>query len=226
MLQMNYVFDGVLKQYGLTKAWVILLEEDHYVSPDFLHVMRLIVNNKLEYCAECQVISLGLYLKRYNNFAENLDRLGIHPWFSSKHNMGMAINSSTWALIKNCTKVLSTKCLPTRLRVIVVKAPRVLHVGDCGVHTHRCAARELFENVADSLFPEKMKVVERMTRTMKPSKENGGWGDTRDHELCLNNSHVPDLAAYDFYLRSSAGALNNNNSIASRNVSHSVIVRL
>ncbi|VDM11946.1 unnamed protein product [Wuchereria bancrofti] len=44
--KMNYIFDGILKQYALTKAWVILLEEDHYVSPDFLHVMRLIVDNK------------------------------------------------------------------------------------------------------------------------------------------------------------------------------------
>lgn len=43
---MNYVFDGILKQYALTKVWVVLLEEDHYVSPDFLHVMRLIVDNK------------------------------------------------------------------------------------------------------------------------------------------------------------------------------------
>lgn len=33
---------------------------------------------------------------------------------------------------------ISMKCLPSKLRVIAVKAPRVLHVGDCGVHTHRC----------------------------------------------------------------------------------------
>ncbi|VDO36306.1 unnamed protein product, partial [Brugia timori] len=152
--KMNYIFDGILKQYALTKAWVILLEEDHYVSPDFLHVMRLIVDNKSSFCAECQVISLGLYLKQYNNFKTNLNRLGIHPWFSSKHNMGMAINVDTWELIKNCTELfckyddynwdwsllrVSMKCLPARLKVIAVKSPRVIHIGDCGIHTHRCA---------------------------------------------------------------------------------------
>lgn len=57
------------------------------------------------YCAECQVISLGLYLKQYSNYKADLNRLGIHPWFSSKHNMGMVINSNTWSLIKNCTNV-------------------------------------------------------------------------------------------------------------------------
>jgi alpha-1,6-mannosyl-glycoprotein beta-1,2-N-acetylglucosaminyltransferase len=35
---------------------------------------------------------------------------------------------------------LSVKCLPTKLRVIYAKAPRVVHIGDCGVHTHRCQA--------------------------------------------------------------------------------------
>ncbi|KAM3726309.1 Alpha-1,6-mannosyl-glycoprotein 2-beta-N-acetylglucosaminyltransferase [Dirofilaria immitis] len=220
--KMNYVFDGILKQYVLTKAWVILLEEDHYVSPDFLHVMRLIVDNKSNFCAECQVISLGLYLKQYNNFKADLNRLGIYPWFSSKHNMGMAINTDTWKLIKNCTELfckyddynwdwsllhVSMKCLPSRLKVITVKAPRVIHIGDCGIHTHRCAvhnattvAAELFSSLADSLFPQKMVVAENLKRTLKPSRENGGWGDIRDHELCLNNSHVPSLAAYSFYL--------------------------
>uniref|UniRef100_A0AAF5PH13 Alpha-1,6-mannosyl-glycoprotein 2-beta-N-acetylglucosaminyltransferase n=1 Tax=Wuchereria bancrofti TaxID=6293 RepID=A0AAF5PH13_WUCBA len=228
--KMNYIFDGILKQYALTKAWVILLEEDHYVSPDFLHVMRLIVDNKSNFCAECQVISLGLYLKQYNNFKTNLNRLGIHPWFSSKHNMGMAINADTWELIKNCTELfckyddynwdwsllrVSMKCLPARLKVIAVKSPRVIHIGDCGIHTHRCAvhnaaamAAELFNSSADSLFPKKMIVAENLKRTLKPSRENGGWGDIRDHELCLNNSHVPDLSVYDFYLNNLAG--NNN----------------
>uniref|UniRef100_A0A0R3RM30 Alpha-1,6-mannosyl-glycoprotein 2-beta-N-acetylglucosaminyltransferase n=1 Tax=Elaeophora elaphi TaxID=1147741 RepID=A0A0R3RM30_9BILA len=225
--KMNYVFDGILKQYVLTKVWVILLEEDHYVSPDFLHIMRLIVDNKSNFCSECQVISLGSYLKQYSNFKTDLNRLGIHPWFSSKHNMGMAINADTWELIKNCTELfckyddynwdwsllhVSMKCLPTKLKVITVKAPRVIHIGDCGVHTHRCAvhnaaamAAELFSSLADSLFPEKMIVAENLRRTLKPSRENGGWGDIRDHELCLNNSHVPNLAAYDFYLNTLAG---------------------
>ncbi|VDN01223.1 unnamed protein product [Thelazia callipaeda] len=220
--KINYVFDGIMKQYSLTNAWVIMLEEDHYVAPDFLHVMQLIVDNKPTFCVDCQVISLGLYLKQYDHFKTDLDRLAIHPWFSSKHNMGMGINVNTWELIKNCTELfceyddynwdwsllrVSIKCLPSRLRVIAVKAPRVIHIGDCGVHTHRCAvhnaaamATKLFHSVVHSLFPKTMVVSENLKRTLKPSKENGGWGDIRDHKLCLKNSYVPDLAAFDFDL--------------------------
>lgn len=61
-------------------------------------------------------------------------------------------------------------------------------------------AAELFSGSADSLFPKKMVVAENLKRTLKPSRENGGWGDIRDHELCLNNSHVLNLATYDFDL--------------------------
>lgn len=50
-----------------------------------------------------------------------------------------------------------------------------------------------------------MIVAENLKRTLKPSRENGGWGDIRDHELCLNNSHVPNLAVYDFYLNTLSG---------------------
>lgn len=42
---MNYVFEGIaqLRNYN---GFVLLLEEDHFVSPDFLHVFNYIVRNK------------------------------------------------------------------------------------------------------------------------------------------------------------------------------------
>lgn len=95
-----------------------------------------------------------------------------------------------------------------------------VHIGplNCG---YVFQARDLFASVEDSLFPKDMVVAENLKRTLKPSKENGGWGDKRDHELCINNSRVPDLAAYDFDLHNPAGM----NSIYA-NVSRSVIVPL
>uniref|UniRef100_A0A7E4V047 Alpha-1,6-mannosyl-glycoprotein 2-beta-N-acetylglucosaminyltransferase n=1 Tax=Panagrellus redivivus TaxID=6233 RepID=A0A7E4V047_PANRE len=208
--KMNYVYDGIMKRYGLTKHYVVLLEEDHYVSPDFVHVMKQMVKDKDTFCPTCQVLCLGFYLKNYNSYATNTNKLAIHPWFSSKHNMAMAINGDTWEKIRNCAKFfctyddynwdwsllqLSVKCLPTRLKVVVAKSPRVIHVGDCGVHTHRCNknsaannAKALFAHVASSLFPTQLKVSEISSRTLKPSKPNGGWGDIRDQGLCLANT--------------------------------------
>uniref|UniRef100_A0A915C7L7 Alpha-1,6-mannosyl-glycoprotein 2-beta-N-acetylglucosaminyltransferase n=1 Tax=Parascaris univalens TaxID=6257 RepID=A0A915C7L7_PARUN len=213
--KINYVFDGIMARYELGDAWVVLLEEDHYVAPDFLHVLKLIIENKKKFCEACQVISLGFYLKQYRSYQDDITLLGVHPWFSSKHNMGMAFDASTWQLIKNCSREfctyddynwdwslmhISMKCLPSKLRVIAVKAPRVLHVGDCGVHTHRCnvqnapkKAQDLFLRVSERLFPSSLRVVENSRRMLKPSKENGGWGDLRDHELCLNNSRTASL---------------------------------
>jgi alpha-1,6-mannosyl-glycoprotein beta-1,2-N-acetylglucosaminyltransferase len=207
--KMNYVFDGILKKYQLD-TYVMLLEEDHYVSPDFLHVLNFMVENKKSICNDCRVLCLGFYLKNYKTYRADIDRLGVHTWFSSKHNMGMAINRETWDLIRNCSHLFCTyddynwdwsmlqvslKCMPAKMRVIFAKAPRVLHVGDCGVHTHRCAvhnaaekARSLFAEVAPSLFPSQLKAVDFSKRMLKPSKPNGGWGDIRDHELCLKNT--------------------------------------
>jgi len=62
-----------------------------------------------------------------------------------------------------------------------------------GVHTHKCQAEasaqkvlDVLTGVQDALFPRTVGVAERSKRMMKPPKENGGWGDPRDHALCLN----------------------------------------
>uniref|UniRef100_A0A914C8Q3 Alpha-1,6-mannosyl-glycoprotein 2-beta-N-acetylglucosaminyltransferase n=2 Tax=Acrobeloides nanus TaxID=290746 RepID=A0A914C8Q3_9BILA len=207
--KMNYVFDGIMAKYNLN-TYVILLEEDHYVSPDFLHVFNLMIEHKKEFCDDCRVLCLGTYLKNYKNFQNDIDRLGVHPWFSSKYNMGMAINRETWDLIRNCSNFFCTyddynwdwtllqvslKCMPSKMRVIFAKAPRVMHIGDCGVHTHKCQphdaaekARSLFSQHNNSLFPTSLHVTDNSKRMLKPSKPNGGWGDVRDHKLCEANS--------------------------------------
>ncbi|PAV81013.1 hypothetical protein WR25_06934 [Diploscapter pachys] len=212
--KMNFVFDGIVDRLGLEKAWILLLEEDHFVAPDALHVLDYITQNKKNLCSVCDIISLGFYLKKTTKYGEDIAKLGAHPWYSSKHNMGMALQRDTWQMIKNCSEMfctiddynwdwsvmqISTKCLPQRFRVIFAKSPRVLHIGDCGVHTHRCdahnayaSARDLLQEHSGKLFPEKLDVTDVSRRSLKPSKENGGWGDKRDVELCRINTHPLD----------------------------------
>jgi len=209
--KMNYVFDEVVGKFNMT-GWVLLLEEDHYVTPDLLHVLNKIIAEKATLCDNCQVISMGFYLKQFGNYGNTMDRLAVYPWFSSRHNMGMTINRATWANVKNCSKLFCTyddynwdwslmrvnmACFAERLHVIYAKSPRVLHVGDCGVHTHRCKAdvaadkaRQLVDRHRSVLFPDSLQVSEVSRRMLKPAKENGGWGDVRDHELCMNNSRL------------------------------------
>ncbi|VDK68176.1 unnamed protein product [Cylicostephanus goldi] len=44
--KMNFVFDGIFDRYALTEPWVLLLEEDHFVAPDALHVLGMIIQNR------------------------------------------------------------------------------------------------------------------------------------------------------------------------------------
>ncbi|KAJ9589211.1 hypothetical protein L9F63_028005, partial [Diploptera punctata] len=73
----------------------------------------------------------------------------VTPWISSKHNMGMAFNRSTWQDIQHCSEFfcnyddynwdwslqhISQGCLKHKLYAMVMKGPRVFHIGECGVH--------------------------------------------------------------------------------------------
>uniref|UniRef100_A0A8R1DUJ0 Alpha-1,6-mannosyl-glycoprotein 2-beta-N-acetylglucosaminyltransferase n=1 Tax=Caenorhabditis japonica TaxID=281687 RepID=A0A8R1DUJ0_CAEJA len=207
--KMNFVFDGIVEKFSMNNPWVLLLEEDHMLAPDALHVLDIIVSNRRTFCENCEIISLGFYLKSTKKYGLDIAHLGVHPWYSSKHNMGMALQKSTWAKIKSCSEMfckwddynwdwslmqISAKCLPQRFRVIFAKSPRVIHIGDCGVHTHRCEAhkalqstKELFEAHKKLLFPSILSVTDTSRRSLKPSKENGGWGDVRDRQLCEIN---------------------------------------
>ncbi|CDW57230.1 UDP GlcNAc:a 6 D mannoside [Trichuris trichiura] len=209
----NYVFNGIprLRHYN---GWVVFLEEDHYVSPDFLYSFNSIADQMSSVCQDCHIITLGSYL-RFQKRKVKWDEYLILPWFSSYHNMGMAFNRSTWNLIQRCAEMfckyddynwdwsllqVSNKCLKKRLTTLVLSGPRVFHIGDCGVHhkgkvcTADSSANEVVEKLKalqSQLFPKTFKVLlplNAVRRVPKQPKENGGWGDPRDHQLCLNNT--------------------------------------
>ncbi|KHJ42642.1 N-acetylglucosaminyltransferase II [Trichuris suis] len=226
--KVNYVFNGIPRLHRYN-GWVVFLEEDHYVSPDFLYSFNSIVDQMSSICQECHVITLGSYL-RFQKRKVKWDEYLILPWFSSYHNMGMAFNRSTWNQIRRCAEMfckyddynwdwsllqVSNKCLKKRLTTLVLNGPRVFHIGDWCVTIPRSNAWTLFIHgvhhkgkicTADSsanevvqklktlqsqLFPKKFKLLlpfNTVRRVPKQPKENGGWGDPRDHQLCLNNT--------------------------------------
>ena len=95
-------------------------------------------------------------------------------------------------------------CLDRHLVPMVATAPRVFHIGVCGQHTHKgrtgaaasCSpagrlaqVRNLLHTHAASLFPATLQAPaavfpSRVTRHPL-SRNNGGWGDIRDHEYCM-----------------------------------------
>lgn len=69
----------------------------------------------------------------------------ITPWISSKHNMGMAFNRTTWNEIVKCAAYfckyddynwdwslqhISQNCLKQKLHAMVARGPRVFHIGE------------------------------------------------------------------------------------------------
>lgn len=207
----NRVFD----QLEVTKyhtGLVVFLEEDHYVAEDFLYILELMQQKSNELCPKCNILSLGTYLKTFNYYTYN-KKVEVTPWVSSKHNMGMAFNRTTWNTITRCARHfceyddynwdwslqhVSQQCLKQKLHVMVVKGPRVFHIGECGVHHKKsnCESNQVISKVQQvlrvarrsrQLYPKSISLmVASVIKKTKLRKGNGGWGDQRDHQLCFN----------------------------------------
>lgn len=212
----NKIFDDVWVLRNHT-GLVLFLEEDHYVAEDFLHMLRLLSAAIPRACPKCSLITLGNYLKNYN-FQIDGRKVEVTQWVSSKHNMGFAFNHSVWQQIKACSSQfcdhddynwdwsllhVSSSCLPQKLHTLVLRAPRVFHIGECGVHHKKkdCSSRTVLHKVhraiqvgQHTLFPRQLVVVHTPPKKVKKHKGNGGWGDKRDHALCrsFSVSTAPD----------------------------------
>ncbi|XP_033125551.1 alpha-1,6-mannosyl-glycoprotein 2-beta-N-acetylglucosaminyltransferase-like [Anneissia japonica] len=205
--KLQHVFTGITSLHNHTGP-VLLLEEDHYVSPDFLPVLRQMYGIKQSKCPECDILTIGTYDKspRYRDRANKVDVLN---WQSSKHNMGMSIDRATWQRLQPCAEEfcrfddynwdwtlqhISTACLKPPIGVMVPKSPRIFHIGECGIHHKgKCNADDLVKKInnilttnSEFLFPDNLQMTPktRPIRSREP-KANGGWGDIRDHTLCI-----------------------------------------
>nr|XP_034996647.1 alpha-1,6-mannosyl-glycoprotein 2-beta-N-acetylglucosaminyltransferase [Zootoca vivipara] len=187
---------------------VLFLEEDHYLAPDFYHVLQRMWAARQRDCPECQVLSLGTYAPMRGPFSGRADKLELKTWKSTEHNMGMAFGRDTYEQLMGCAEAfctyddynwdwtlqhLTVSCLPRFWKVLVPEIPRVFHTGDCGMHHKKqCqpAAQSakvdaLLDANRQHLFPETMVVGKRYSLApLSPHVKNGGWGDIRDHELC------------------------------------------
>ncbi|KAK5880299.1 hypothetical protein CesoFtcFv8_023340 [Champsocephalus esox] len=207
--KLHFVWDRVrvLKDH---KGMVLLIEEDHYVSPDFIHLLKLMSSLKREQCPDCDILSLGSY--SHIGYSSKANRVEVKAWKSTEHNMGMALSRETYQKLIKCTDTfctyddynwdwslqhLTVSCLPSYWKVMVSEAPRVFHAGDCGMHHKKTACMPIsqktkIDNILQSsgnqLFPKNLLITKRLPANgaggVAPHVKNGGWGDIRDHELC------------------------------------------
>lgn len=136
----------------------------------------------------------------------------VKKWFSSRHNMGLVFDRSSWSTLSNCAETFCTyddynwdwslqhvslSCLKEPIKVVLASAARVFHLGQCGVHhkgkdcfrtdTLANKVQSLITKSKDYLFPHSVSLITTPNRNTKMPKENGGWSDKRDHILCLSH---------------------------------------
>lgn len=61
MAYLIYLFAGL----------VLFLEEDHYVAEDFLYLLEMMQRRTVDLCPQCNILSLGTYLKTFNYYTYN-----------------------------------------------------------------------------------------------------------------------------------------------------------
>jgi alpha-1,6-mannosyl-glycoprotein beta-1,2-N-acetylglucosaminyltransferase len=213
--KLNRIFDELRVTRNLN-GMLLLLEEDYYVAPDFLHVYQLMQKITPHKCPQCNLLSLGTY---YESLSTH-NVLDFFAWQTGKHNMAMAFNKSTWLEVRRCGshfcnydeynydfsfQNINRRCLKNHFFVALMQGPpRMFHVGECGVHHSKsnCDVEAKISEINDRLdqawrdnllYPEKLHVVQRdeLFNPSTPLVNNGGWADMRDKCLCNSviNTH-------------------------------------
>ncbi|XP_066550251.1 alpha-1,6-mannosyl-glycoprotein 2-beta-N-acetylglucosaminyltransferase [Amia ocellicauda] len=203
--KLHFVWERVkaLKDHN---GWVLLIEEDHYLAPDFYHLLQMMSSLKKEHCRDCDVLSLGGYA--HTGLSGKANKVEVKAWKSTEHNMGMAMSRETYQQLIQCTdsfctyddynwdwslQHLTVTCLPSFWKVMVSEAPRIFHAGDCGMHhkkacmpsTQKSKIHSILLNTVNFLFPKSLLITKNLPAAgVSPHVKNGGWGDIRDHELC------------------------------------------
>lgn len=206
--KLHHVFKEIhmLKDY---KGLVLLLEDDYYVSPDVISVLQLMKNLTYTECKDCLALASGNYDKT-QNYAENAGRVEVAAWLSAKHNLGMAFTVDLFHAIQKCAQEfcshddynwdwtlqhLSYKCFTNQLKVLKMKASRVFHMGICGIHhtgencnveVSKNNIQAMLDNNKEHMFPSAVTIDGYSGVKQNDPRLNGGWGDPRDHQLCLS----------------------------------------
>ncbi|KAK3784890.1 hypothetical protein RRG08_056845 [Elysia crispata] len=207
--KLQHVFEEIhiLKNY---EGNIMLLEDDYFLSEDILFSTFMLRGLKERDCPDCRMLVLGNYDKN-QNYAINGAKAERAYWISSKHNMGMTFNRSLWLEIKKCAKEfcsfddynwdwtlqhLSMKCIHEKIRLLVMKASRIFHLGECGMHKKskncdpQAKVKEIETKLAQNykhLYPNMVAVAGDSRIKLRDPKPNGGWGDIRDHNMCLKH---------------------------------------
>lgn len=210
--KLHFVWERVQVMQGYS-GFVIFLEEDNYILPDFFRFYKSMIEFRKNSCPDCDMLALGNH-NGLTDFTRLSNKVLTSGWMSTKHNIGMAISKEVYYKLMGCSNEfctyddynwdwtlqhLSGACISKPLKVIVAQGSRVLHTGDCGLHQKsNCRpewasqrVEEGLQTAKDGLYPPSLVLSGAEAVEHKAHMKNGGWGDVRDHSLC--NSYAKRL---------------------------------
>ncbi|KAL7872247.1 hypothetical protein SRHO_G00072300 [Serrasalmus rhombeus] len=205
--KLHFVFERVKVLQGY-KDFAVFIEEDNYILPDFYQFFKSMTNHRKSHCEDCDLLALGNH-DGVSRFVERSAKTETSGWMSTKHNIGMGISREVYYKLMGCNSEfctyddynwdwtlqnLSGTCIQKPLKVLVACGTRVLHTGDCGLHQKEACHPDLalqkvetdLREVTSALFPQTLTLTGHGPVEHKPHMKNGGWGDVRDHTLCIN----------------------------------------
>eukprot|EP00055_Hartaetosiga_balthica_P014257 m.77509 g.77509 ORF g.77509 m.77509 type:complete len:556 (+) comp8544_c0_seq3:955-2622(+) len=209
--KLNFVFQRMPALKGHS-GFKVLVEDDHVLAPDTIHMLLKVKG--LPAMDRTHLVVLGDYDAQKRPF--NGRAIQSLVWVSTKHNMGMAVTNKFFDLLHRCSPdfcnfddynwdwtlhhLSHKQCFGgSSINAIMFQGARIQHIGVCGVHvkSNDCSAENaykqammLYSNSNNELFPTELDVSVGRVQHPFAIKGNGGWGDTRDHNLCLKFSQT------------------------------------
>ncbi|KAM0959023.1 hypothetical protein ACFX15_023651 [Malus domestica] len=203
---MNTVWDG-LKETKDHNGHILFIEEDHYIYPNAYRNLQILTELKPQKCPHCYAANLAPC--DVNARGEGWDSLIAERM----GNVGYTFNRTVWRKIHKKTSefcffddynwditMWATVYPSFGNPVFTLRGPRTsaVHFGKCGLHQGQGEAIACIDNgmvnfkleeidkVANINSDWEVQVFENQPGYKAGFKGWGGWGDKRDHRLCLS----------------------------------------
>ncbi|KAL6137054.1 hypothetical protein ACLB2K_062349 [Fragaria x ananassa] len=203
---MNTVWDG-LDETRDHNGHILFIEEDHFLYPNAYHNLKILTALKPKKCPHCYAANMAPcdVTARGEGWDSLIaERMG---------NVGYTFNRTVWRKIHKKTSkfcffddynwditMWATVYPSFGNAVFTLRGPRTsaVHFGKCGLHQGQEGQKACIDNgvvnfqVEDvdkvaNINPDwEVRVFENQPGYKAGFKGWGGWGDKRDHQLCLN----------------------------------------
>ncbi|KAL3637261.1 Alpha-1,6-mannosyl-glycoprotein 2-beta-N-acetylglucosaminyltransferase [Castilleja foliolosa] len=202
---MNTVWDG-LRETRFRAGHTLFIEEDHFIYPNAYRNLQLLVKLKPEKCPNCYAVNLApsnVFSRGEGYDVLVAEKIG---------NVGYSFNRTVWRKIHERARefcmfdeynwditMWATVYPSFGEKVYTLRGPRTsaVHFGKCGLHQGQKGKEAC---VSDGVMRFEVKEIDRVANIRSDWGVNvyevkddyragfkgwGGWGDVRDHRLCL-----------------------------------------